>query len=431
MGRRGEESARLGKGLGRHDLHKRVVVTGMGVVSPIGNDLETFWTNLVTGKGAVREITRFDVSQYSTRIGAELPAFDPVDYMDRKLAKRTDRFTQYGLAAASMALEQASLSQVRSPQRAGVLFGTGIGGIETLCDQFNVLLERGPGRVSPFFIPTMIANMAGAQIAMRFNFKGPNETVVTACASSSNAVGDAFRIIQRGDADVMLAGGAEAPFVPLAFAGFCALRAMSTCNDEPGRAMRPFDAQRDGFVMGEGAGMLVLESLEHARERGATILGQISGYGTTADAYHITAPPPDGEGAIQAMRVALDDAGLLPHEVDYINAHGTSTPANDRAETIAIKTLFGDYAKKIVISSTKSMIGHLLGAAGAVELIATFLTINRSVIPPTINLCMPDEECDLDYVPNHARQKEVHAALSNSFGFGGQNACLVARRFVS
>ncbi|MEW6523447.1 MAG: beta-ketoacyl-ACP synthase II [Bacillota bacterium] len=410
-------------------MHKRVVITGMGLVSPLGQDLETFWGNLLAGTSGIGHITRFDTTGYTTRIGAEINDFSPEQYMDKKLARRSDRFTQFGLAASLMALEHAGLNGKVKPDRAGVLFGTGIGGIETLCDQYQVLLQRGPDRVSPFFIPTMIANMAAATIAMHAGLRGPNVTVVTACASAANAVGDAFKMIQRGSADVMLAGGSEAPFVPLAFAGFCSMRAMSTRNDDPAGAMRPFDAGRDGFVMGEGAGMLVLESEEHALGRGARILGEVCGYGTTADAYHITAPSPDGDGAARAMQDALDDAGLSPGDIQYINAHGTSTPANDRVETMAIKTVFGQHAPGIPVSSTKSMIGHLLGAAGAVELIATVLTMLEGIIPPTINQTEPDPECDLDSVPNVARRHQVHAALSNSFGFGGQNVSLAVRRY--
>lgn len=408
---------------------RRVVVTGLGVVSPVGQDVPSFWAGLVAGKSGVSEITRFDTTGYSTRIGAEVSDFDPEQHMDRKLARRSDRFTQFGLAASAQALEQSGLMGRLGSEVAGVLFGTGIGGIETLCDQHRIMLDRGPDRVSPFFIPTMIANMAAAQIAMTFGLKGPNVTVVTACASSANAIGDAFKTVQRGAAEVMLAGGSEAPFVPLAFAGFCSMRAMSTRNHDPAGAMRPFDGERDGFVMGEGAGMLVLESEEHALARGARILGEIAGYGTTADAYHITAPCPDGDGAARAMLAAVTDAGLRPAQIDYINAHGTSTPANDRTESIAIKAVFGPRAGSIPISSTKSMVGHLLGAAGAAELIATLLTLEHGVIPPTINYTTPDPECDLDYVPLQARSARLETALSNSFGFGGQNACLVVRTY--
>jgi 3-oxoacyl-[acyl-carrier-protein] synthase II len=399
------------------------------VVSPVGQDVPSFWAGLVAGKSGVSEITRFDTTGYSTRIGAEVSDFDPEQHMDRKLARRSDRFTQFGLAASAQALEQSGLMGRLGSEVAGVLFGTGIGGIETLCDQHRIMLDRGPDRVSPFFIPTMIANMAAAQIAMTFGLKGPNVTVVTACASSANAIGDAFKTVQRGAAEVMLAGGSEAPFVPLAFAGFCSMRAMSTRNHDPAGAMRPFDGERDGFVMGEGAGMLVLESEEHALARGARILGEIAGYGTTADAYHITAPCPDGDGAARAMLAAVTDAGLRPDQIDYINAHGTSTPANDRTESIAIKAVFGPRAGSIPISSTKSMVGHLLGAAGAAELIATLLTLEHGVIPPTINYTTPDPECDLDYVPLQARSARSETALSNSFGFGGQNACLVVRTY--
>ncbi|MGE5542562.1 MAG: beta-ketoacyl-ACP synthase II [Bacillota bacterium] len=411
-------------------MDTRVVVTGMGAVTPVGIGVKEMWNSLVSGRSGVGSISRFDASGYDTRIAAEVKDFDPGATIDRKEAKRMDRFTQFGVVSAGMALEDAGLSSGLDPDRTGVVFGTGIGGMETFDQQFRVLIEKGAGRVSPFFIPMMISNMAAANIAMRFGLKGPNTTLTTACCASAHSVGDAFEVIRRGDAHVMLAGGSEAPITPIAVAGFCSMKAMSTRNDEPLRAVRPFEKGRDGFVMGEGGGMVVLESLEHARGRAARILAEIAGYGQSADAYHITAPPPDGDGAVRAMRAALQDAGMGPEAIDYINAHGTSTPLNDKIESLAIKRVFWEDARRLMVGSTKSMTGHLLGAAGIVELIACVQSIVTGVVPPTINYEEPDPECDLDYVPNKARNARVNAAMSNSFGFGGQNVCLVVKRFA-
>lgn len=408
----------------------RVVVTGMGVISPVGTGLDAFWSALVKGISGVREITRFDASGYRTRIAAEVPDFKPEEYLDRKEIRRMDRFTQFAIACARMAVEDARLDLAQvDRERAGVIFGSGIGGIETLEEQAKVLFTRGPDRISPFFVPMMISNIAAGQIAMALEFYGPNVTLVSACASSNHAIGDAFKVIQSGAADIIIAGGAEAAITPLALAGFCAMKATSTRNEEPARASRPFDAERDGFVMGEGAAALVLESEEHARRRGARIYAEICGYGMSCDAYHITAPDPEGLGAARAMANALADAGLRPEDIDYINAHGTSTPLNDRVETAAIKRVFGEHAHRLAVSSIKSMTGHLLGAAGGLEAVASVLTIVHQVIPPTINYEVPDPECDLDYVPNEARSQRVRAVLSNGFGFGGQNASLIFRRF--
>jgi len=412
-------------------LRERVVVTGMGVVSPVGTGLEAFWSALVAGRSGIGPITRFDASEFATRIAGEVRDFDPTRYLDKKEARRMDRFTQFAVAAAGMALEDAGLgTDGLDRDRVAVILGCGIGGIETLEDQARVLVNRGPGRISPFFVPMMIPNMAAGQIAITFGFRGPNVTTVTACASGANAIGDAFKMIQRGQVDVAVTGGTEAPITPLSVAGFCAMKALSTRNDEPERACRPFDAGRDGFVMSEGAAVLVLEGLSHARRRGARIYAEVLGYGSSCDAYHITAPDPEGAGAALAMAAALADAGLGPQDIDYINAHGTSTPLNDRLESLAIKQVFGPRAYEIPVSSTKSMIGHLLGAAGAIEAVATILTMVRGVIPPTINYEEPDPECDLDYVPNVARPARVDRALSNSLGFGGHNVTLVFGRYV-
>ncbi|MBZ4687144.1 MAG: fabF [Clostridiales bacterium] len=409
----------------------RVVVTGMGVISPVGIGLENFWQSLVEGKSGVGPITHFDASELSTRIAAEVKDFDAKDYIDRKEAKRMDRFTQFAVAAAKMASQDAGLEMEKlNSDRVGVVLGTGIGGIDTFEKQHKVLQDKGPGRVSPFFVPMMIANMAAGHISINLGAKGPNYTVITACASGTNAIGEAFKLLQRGDADVVITGGTEAAITPMSFSGFCSMKALSTHNDEPQKASRPFDKNRDGFVMGEGSGILILETLEHAKKRGASIYAEIVGYGATADAYHITAPAPEGEGGARAMSNALKDAGLNPSDIDYINAHGTSTPLNDKFETAAIKKVFGDNAKKVAISSTKSMIGHLLGAAGAVELITSILTINKGIITPTINYEERDPECDLDYVPNEAREANVNYALSNSLGFGGHNATLIVKKFA-
>jgi len=408
-------------------------VTGMGVVTSLGRDLETFWNNLCAGVSGVSRIESFDASSLPTQIAAEIKDFDPEAFMDRKEVRRTDRFVQFAVAAAKLALEDAGLriGDNADPERVGVVIGSGIGGLATWEEQHLALLEKGPRKVSPFFIPMMIANMASGQVSIMTGAKGPNTAPVTACATGTHAVGDSFRLIQRGEADCMIAGGSEAAIRPIGMAGFCAARAMSTRNEEPEKASRPFDADRDGFVMGEGAGVLILESLEHALGRGARIYAELVGYGMSADAHHVTEPSPGGEGAARCMRRALEDAGVRPEDVGYINAHGTSTPVGDIAETQAIKRVFGEHAYRLAVSSTKSMTGHLLGAAGAVEAIITCLTLYRGVIPPTINLDRPDPACDLDYVPHRARAADLRVAMSNSFGFGGHNATVVFRRFES
>jgi 3-oxoacyl-[acyl-carrier-protein] synthase II len=406
----------------------RVVITGMGAITPLGNDVETFWSNLCAGKSGVTKITRFDATAYSTRIAAEVKDFDPTRWMERKEAKRNDRFVQLAIGAARQAVEAARLDVPNlDADRIGVIVGSGIGGIETFETQHQILLERGPDRVSPFFIPMMISNMASGQVSIALGAKGPNFTTVSACTSSANAIGEALRILQHDDADVVIAGGTEATVTPMAIAGFCSMKAMSTRNDEPTRASRPFDAERDGFVMGEGAAILVLERAEHAAKRGATVLCELAGYGATGDAYHITSPAPDGDGAVRSMRAALKDAGMRPEDVQYINAHGTSTPYNDRTESVAVKRVMGDQARNVMLASTKSMTGHLLGAAGALEAAISTLVITRGVVPPTINYEHPDPECDLDCVPNQARTVHVTGALSNSMGFGGHNGTLAFR----
>jgi 3-oxoacyl-[acyl-carrier-protein] synthase II len=409
---------------------RRVVVTGLGTIAPNGIGTETFWENLVNGVSGVDRITRFDPSHHDTKIAGEIKGFDPLLYMEKKEVRRMDLFIHYALAGAILAVDDARLmfDQVER-SRVGVLIGTGMGGIPALEESHNTLLEKGPGRISPFFIPSIITNLASGQIAMRFGVRGPNSCVSTACATGNHAIGDSFELIKRNAADVMFAGGSEAVITPLTIGGFCAMRALSTRNDEPQRASRPFDKGRDGFVMGEGAGVMILEELGHALRRGAKIYAELVGYGMSADAYHMTAPEPEGLGAIAAMRLALEDAGLPPEEVDYINAHGTSTPVGDVAETKAIKKVFGEHAYRLAVSSVKSMTGHLLGAAGGVESVATVLTVHHGVIPPTINQDEPDPECDLDYVPNKARQAEVRVALTNSFGFGGTNATLVFKQY--
>lgn len=398
-------------------------------MTSLGADLDTFWNNLMAGKSGVSLIESFDVSDYPTRIAASIKDFQPEDYMDRKEARRMDRFVQFGLAAAQMALKDAKLNiaEDTDPERVGVIVGSGIGGLGTWEDQHNILLEKGPKRVSPFFIPMMIANMASGQISMSTGAKGPNTTTVTACATGTHSIGDSFKLIQRGDADVMICGGAEATIRPTGMAGFCALRAMSTRNDEPERASRPFDSDRDGFVMGEGAGVLILESLEHALQRSAHIYAEVIGYGMSGDAHHMTDPDPDG--AARCMMRAVRDAGIEPSDIEYINAHGTSTPIGDISETIAIKRMLGDHAPRVPVSSTKSMTGHLLGAAGGVEAVICGLTLEHGIIAPTINLDHQDPECDLDYVPNAPRKADVRVAMSNSFGFGGHNASIVLRKF--
>lgn len=410
-------------------MKHRVVVTGMGAVTALGHELEPFWNNLIQGKSGVSLVEAFDVSEYPTQIAASVKDFNPEDYVDRKEARKMDRFVQFAVAAATNALKDSGLQigEDADPDRVGVMIGSGIGGLGTWEDQHNVLVQKGPKRVSPFFIPMMIANMASGHVSILFGAKGPNSTAVTACATGTHSIGDSYKLIQRGDADVMICGGAEATIRPMGMAGFCSMRAMSTRNDEPEKASRPFDSERDGFVMGEGSGILILESLEHAQKRGAKIYGEVIGYGLSADAHHMTEPDPNGPE--RCMKMALRDAGIDPAEVDYINAHGTSTPVGDRSETIAIKNAFGDHAYKLAVSSTKSMTGHLLGAAGGVEAVICALTLNKGKIPPTINLEHPDPECDLDYVPNVAREADVKVAMSNSFGFGGHNATLILKKF--
>jgi len=399
-------------------------------VTPLGNNAEEFWVAITQGRSGIGPITKFDASGYPTRIAGEVKHFDPLKWVDKKEARRLDPYLQYAIASAALAVEDAGLDVVKvDGTRFGVLVGSGIGGIQTLLDSHDTLNQKGPDRVSPFFIPMLIINMASGLISMRYGAKGPNSSVVTACATGNHAIGDAFKIIQRGDADVMIAGGAEAIVVPLCIAGFCQMKAMSTRNDEPTKASRPFDAQRDGFVCGEGGGLVILESLEHAVSRDARIYAEIVGYGMSSDAYHMTAPDPEGDGAARAMAAALRDGAVNPAAVGYINAHGTSTPYNDKFETMGIKRVFGEHAYKLAVSSTKSMIGHLLGAAGGVEAIATILAIYHGLLPPTINYETPDPECDLDYVPNQARKQELEVALSNAFGFGGTNATLAFRRY--
>jgi 3-oxoacyl-[acyl-carrier-protein] synthase II len=407
----------------------RVVVTGLGVISPLGNTVEKFWNSLINGENGIGLVTKFDTSEFPTKVAAEVKDFDPTLYIDKKEARRMDRFIQFAVASTKLALEDAGIELDKVDlNRFGVIYGTGIGGIETFENQMKVMYEKGPSKVSPFFIPMMIANMAAGQIAITFGLKGINETIVNACASSTNAIGEAFKAIQRGDADLIVTGGTEAAITPMSFAGFCAMKAMST-NPDPSTASRPFDLNRDGFVMGEGSATLILESLEHAQKRGAKIYAEIIGYGATDDAYHITAPAPEGEGAARAMEAALKDGKVSYDMVDYINAHGTSTEYNDKFETMAIKKVFKDHAYKLCVSSNKSMLGHLLGAAGAVEAVATVLTITHGIVPPTINYQTPDPECDLNYVPNKAIEREVNYAISNSFGFGGHNATLLFKKF--
>ncbi|AZS16147.1 beta-ketoacyl-ACP synthase II [Paenibacillus lutimineralis] len=410
-------------------MKHRVVITGMGSVTALGSDLDTLWNNLIQGKSGVSQIESFDVSEYTTRIAASVKDFNPEDYMERKDARKMDRFVQFAVAAASRALADSGLNiaEDTDPERVGVMIGSGIGGLGTWEDQHSILLEKGPKRVSPFFIPMMIANMASGQVSITFGAKGPNSTAVTACATGTHSIGDSYKLIKYGDADVMICGGAEATIRPTGLAGFCSMRAMSTRNDDPTRASRPFDAERDGFVMGEGSGVLILESLEHAQKRGAKIYGEVIGYGLSGDAYHMTEPNP--EGPERCMKMAIRDADIDPSEIDYINAHGTSTPVGDKSETTAVKRALGDHAYKVAISSTKSMTGHLLGAAGGVEAVICGLTLQHGIIAPTINLEHPDPECDLDYVPNEARQADVRIAMSNSFGFGGHNATIILKKF--
>lgn len=401
----------------------------MGVVTALGKDLETLWESLMNGKSGVSHVEAFDVSEYTTQIAASVKDFDPEEQFGRKEARKMDRFVQFAVAAGESALKDSGLTIGGNieAERIGVSVGSGIGGLGTWEDQHNLLLEKGPKRVSPFFIPMMIANMGSGQLSINLGAKGPNTTQVTACATGSHSIGDSFRLIQRGDADAMVCGGAEATIRPTGMAGFCSMRAMSTRNDEPEKASRPFDTDRDGFVMGEGAGILVLESLEHAEARGARIYAEVIGYGMSGDAHHMTEPDP--EGAARCMKMAIRDAGISVEEIDYINAHGTSTPVGDRSETLAIKKALGDHAYKVAVSSTKSMTGHLLGAAGGVEAIICGLSLNKGMIAPTINLDNQDPECDLDYVPNVPRQADLNVVMSNSFGFGGHNATVILKKF--
>jgi len=412
-------------------LTQRVVVTGMGVVTSLGSDLPTFWNNLLNGKSGISLIEAFDTTEYTTKIAAEIKDFDPNVYIDKKESRKMDRFVQFGVAASKLAIEDAKLviGENADAERVGVVVGSGIGGLGTWEDQHTLLMEKGPRRVSPFFIPMMIANMASGQVSMVTGAKGPNSAAVSACATGTHSIGDSFKMIQRGDADVMICGGAEATIRPIGMAGFCAMRAMSTRNDEPEKASRPFDVDRDGFVMGEGAGVLILESLEHALNRGAHIYAEVIGYGMSGDAHHMTDPDPDG--AARCMKKALKDAGLEPEAIQYINAHGTSTGIGDISESMAIKKAFGEHAYKLAVSSTKSMTGHLLGAAGGVEAVILGLTLQNGVIPPTANLDNQDPELDLDYVPNKPREADVQVALSNSFGFGGHNATIIMRKYES
>lgn len=411
-------------------MSRRVVVTGLGVVSPVGNDVDTFWSALKEGKSGIDRIQLFDTAQYPCQIGGEVRGLEINHLIDPKEARRTDRVILFALAAADLAMKDSKIdldSVDRS--RFGVIIGSGIGGLETLENEHTKLVTRGPNRVSPFLIPMMISDMSAGRVSMSYGLKGPNYAVVSACASGAHAIGDAYKMIKSGMMDRALAGGTEATILPLAFAGFCNMKALSTRNDTPQAASSPFDANRDGFVMGEGSGLVVLESLEQAQARGATIYAELVGYGASGDAHHLSAPAPEGEGMARAMKMSIESAGLQPSDVDYINAHGTSTPLNDKFETMAIKNVFGDHAKKVSISSTKSMTGHLLGASGGIEFIASTLAIRDGIIPPTINYQNPDPECDLDYTPNKAVSKKITTALSNSFGFGGHNASLIVTRY--
>lgn len=410
-------------------MRRTVVVTGIGVITPVGNDRETFWSALIAGRSGIGPITRFDATNFPCRIAGEVKGFNPLDWVERKEAGRMDEYAIFALAAAVQAMRDAGLERgTANADRMGVIVGSGIGGIRTFEEQHIRYLAKGNQVVSPFFVPMLISDIAAGLISMRWGLKGPNYGVVSACATASNAIGDAMRLIRYGDADVILAGASEATITPMALAGFGNMKALSRRNDAPERASRPFDANRDGFVMGEGAGILVLEAEEHARARGAHIHGELAGYGATADAHHITAPAPGGEGAIRAMRRAMEDANITPEEVDYINAHGTSTPYNDKNETAAIHAVFGEHARRVSVSSTKSMTGHLLGASGGIEAAASLLAIRDGVIPPTVNYQTPDPECDLDCTPNVPKRREVRIAMSNTFGFGGHNAVLVMKR---
>lgn len=410
---------------------RRVVVTGMGMVSPLGLNVKSSWEALLQGKSGVGYITHFDAKDYPVRIAAEVKGFDPANYIEPKEIKKMDRFIHFAIAATEMAIQDSGLKiNSQNSERIGIVIGSGMGGLPTIEYYHKILLEKGWKRVSPFFIPMVIINLAAGQISIRYGIKGPNLAVTTACATGNHSIGEAFRMIQYGDADVMITGGAEAVITPMAVAGFSIMRALSTRNDEPEKASRPFDIDRDGFVMGEGSGIIILEELEHALKRGAKIYAELVGYGMSSDAYHITAPAPEGEGGARCMKAAINDAGINPEEIDYINAHGTSTKQGDELETQAIKKVFGEHAYKLCVSSTKSMTGHLLGAAGGVEAIFTILSIYENVVPPTINLDNPDPECDLDYVPYKPKKKEIRYAMTNSFGFGGTNASLLFKKFT-
>jgi 3-oxoacyl-[acyl-carrier-protein] synthase II len=410
---------------------RRVVITGLGVVTSLGCDVATFWNNIIAGNSGVGRIERWDASAYDCKIAGEIKNFEPVRFVAPKEVRRTDRYVQYAVAAAKMAVADSELDLQREDrERIGVIIGSGIGGLETLEIQHNVLLEKGPGRISPFTIPMLIANMGSGYVSMEMGLRGPNWAPVSACSTATHAIGEAWKCIRYGDADVLVCGGSEAAITRLGIGAFCSMKAMSTRNGEPQRASRPFDAQRDGFVMSEGAGIVILEELERAKKRGARIYCEVAGYGSNADAYHMTAPSPEGEGAARCMALALKSAGLNPQDINYINAHGTSTPLNDKFESQAIKTVFADHAKKLAVSSTKSMTGHLLGAAGGVEMVICAKAFQENILPPTINYENPDPDCDLDYVPNKARELKVNAVLNNSFGFGGHNAVIAAKRFA-
>lgn len=412
-------------------MNKRVVVTGIGAISPIGIGKEKFWNALKEGVVGIDKVTHFDASEFTTQIAGEVNNFDPTDFIGKKEAKRMDRFTQFGVAAAKLALEDSHIDVEKTDmERFGVIIGSGIGGIGTLEKEHEKLLKKGPNRISPFLIPMMIGNIASGHISMATGAKGPNTTVVTACASATNAIGDAFKTIQRGDADLMFTGGCEASITPIGMAGFCTMKAMSTRNDDPKTASRPFDTDRDGFVMGEGSGIIVLEELEHALARGAKIYGEVVGYGATADAYHITSPAPNGEGAARSMNMAIKDAGLTPDDVTYVNVHGTSTPYNDKFETMAIKTVFGEHAKELLVSSTKSMTGHMLGAAGGIEAIACLLALSEGYVHGTMGIQNQDPELDLNVLPNKGVEADVKAVISNSLGFGGHNATICMKKYV-
>ncbi|MEK7272058.1 MAG: beta-ketoacyl-ACP synthase II [Nitrospirota bacterium] len=410
---------------------RRVVVTGVGLITPLGTGTEKSWENLLDGRSGIRKITQFDATHFPCQVAGEVPDFEINQFIEIKEQKKMDRFIHFAFAAAKMAVEDSGLKITKdNADRIGVVVGSGIGGLSAIEHYHTVLLEKGPKRISPFFIPMLIINLAAGQISIHFGAKGPNSAVATACASGTHSIGDAFKIIKRGEADAMISGGTEAVITPLAVGGFSSMKALSTRNNEPEKASRPFDRDRDGFVMGEGAGIMVLEDMEHALSRGAKIYAEITGYGMTGDAYHITSPPPEGEGAARCMRASLKDANIHPEEIEYINAHGTSTKYGDELETQAIKSVFGKHAYKFAVSSTKSMTGHLLGAAGGVEGVICALSIFNKIIPPTINLENPDPECDLDYVPNKARAMDINMAMSNSFGFGGTNACIIFKRYT-